>query len=134
MPAHIHAALMMEYAKDAAESETPWRDWEYLVGGDVKWATCFNHPSWNADDVYRRKPKTIRIGDMEVPDPMKTKPERGSRYYCPNVISTDLNDIHIWCDDFYDNEILNKGFCHATQEAATAHAKAFIKISGGKVD
>ena len=32
MTKHIHADLMMEYAKDAMETDKPWERWEYNDG------------------------------------------------------------------------------------------------------
>ena len=52
---HPHAALMMEFAKDAQESEAPWLRWE-LDWGCNKWATMDSAPVWNPIVKYRRKP------------------------------------------------------------------------------
>ncbi len=131
MAAHIHAALMAEYAKDAAESETPWKNWEFRNICNDEWENMSCHPSWVETCKYRRKPKTIRIGDMEVPEPMKTAPEYGTVYWFPSFRhSTSVNNF-IWSGNAGDNRMLQCGFCHATKEAAEAHAQALILISGG---
>lgn len=129
MAAHIHAALMAEYAKDATESETPWENWEICYEGI--WNPMHNHPAWVTLTQYRRKPKTIRIGDMEVPEPMKTAPEYGTVYWFPSFRHSKPANNFAWSGDEGDNRMLQRGFCHATKEAAEAHAQALILISGG---
>lgn len=39
MTAHKHAAAMLQYAQDAAESVTPWEMWEYKLHGEP-WFGC----------------------------------------------------------------------------------------------
>ena len=51
---HIHARSMMEYAKDATETDKPWERWEYYLDTDA-WIDCTSHPSWSTDCVYHRK-------------------------------------------------------------------------------
>lgn len=53
---HPHAALMMEFAKDAAESETPWDRWEFQASDDHLWSPCEQQVSWVPHFRYRRKP------------------------------------------------------------------------------
>jgi hypothetical protein len=53
--AHIHAALMAEYAKDAAEIDEPWTRWQHLsIGGS--WDGFYEHPAWRKHVQYRRRP------------------------------------------------------------------------------
>lgn len=54
--AHIHAALMAEYAKDALETETPWERWEYRGSEHALWEDLGGSPGWSRDCEYRRKP------------------------------------------------------------------------------
>jgi hypothetical protein len=62
MTAHKHAALMAEYAKDAAETDKPWERWEVRnqtcpIDEYRVWNTCRSHPEWVEGCEYRRKPK-----------------------------------------------------------------------------
>lgn len=57
---HPHAALMAEYAKDAATMEEPWKLWEWCNGKDV-WRKLSTNPSWITDIQYRRTPKQYTI-------------------------------------------------------------------------
>lgn len=53
---HPHAALMLEFAKDAAESDTPWDRWECQWQYAEDWKQLQMPPIWNPDCGYRRKP------------------------------------------------------------------------------
>lgn len=53
---HPHAALMMEFAKDAAESETPWERWEVSPPSGCGWCNLHHLPGWHETQRYRRKP------------------------------------------------------------------------------
>lgn len=55
---HPHAALMMEFAKDAAEGETPWDRWQCDFGVG-KWGLLDEVPRWAEEYQYRRAPMTI---------------------------------------------------------------------------
>lgn len=55
MPAHTHAALMAEYAKDALETDKPWERWEWRLNADRCWCKCSESPNWQALHQYRRK-------------------------------------------------------------------------------
>ena len=51
---HIHADLMLEYAKEAMQSETPWDAFEYKDKDGV-WKDCIGSPSWYKDSSFRKK-------------------------------------------------------------------------------
>jgi hypothetical protein len=85
MKPHKHAALMAEYAKDAAETETPWERWGYRDKSGFLQMSLFKHPEWRIDFSYHRKPRTISINGHEVPEPMRVAPEIGDIYFCPEA-------------------------------------------------
>lgn len=53
MTAHVHAALMAEYAKDASETDKPWERWECNWNG--VWKGVLDNPTWAKTALYRRK-------------------------------------------------------------------------------
>lgn len=53
MTAHVHAALMAEYAKDATETDKPWERWEGTSGEEF--IPLNGNPGWTPDRQYRRK-------------------------------------------------------------------------------
>lgn len=70
---HKHAALMVEYAKDAAKTDKPWLLWEYKCSG--KFYPLTAHPSWSTTNEYRRKPEQsdlekygVEVGDVWLMD------------------------------------------------------------------
>lgn len=133
MAAHIHADAMRLYSEDALQTDMPWKNWQVFSKTQDEWVALGANPPWSPNRQYRRKPKTIRIGDMEVPEPMKTAPEYGTVYWFPSFPYSETADNFAWSGDDVDNRMLQRGLCHATQEAAEAHAKALIKVSGGEV-
>jgi len=105
--------------------------------GEVVQASCDNGHSWfdmsecersdqalqfDFDDYdYRIKPRTIKIGDFDVPEPMRTDIGIGNKYFTPSLASA--------CRDY---ELLRNGLCHETSEAAEVHAKALIALTRAK--
>lgn len=55
MPKHIHADLMMLYAKDALETDKPWERWEHRANGCQEFTSQGVHPNWWINFEYRRK-------------------------------------------------------------------------------
>ena len=52
---HVHAELMMEYAKDAMETNEPWKMWEYFDHMDKDWFALKSNPQFHPSVKYRRK-------------------------------------------------------------------------------
>lgn len=125
--AHIHADLMAQYAEDAKVHDEPWKLWQY--GDQDGWADCGNHPSWFPDGIYRRKPRTIQIGDYEVPQPCKVELEYGQDYYIPSL--TAGASWRTWNDDKQDANALKANLVHLDFQSAEIHAKALIEVSKG---
>ncbi|RZI60655.1 MAG: hypothetical protein EOP14_00020 [Pseudomonas sp.] len=53
---HPHAALMMEFAKDAAETDEPWRLWQFFFEDEDEWTDLDECPYWEPEVQFRRKP------------------------------------------------------------------------------
>jgi hypothetical protein len=78
----------------------------------------------------RRKQRTIRIGDMDVPEPMRTEPELGTG--CWLVASGGTSPpLYHWGDGGFMKRWLKHGMLQATEEGARLHLEALIRISGG---
>lgn len=52
-----HAASMLLYAQDAAETDKAWMRWEFrsYIRLEDEWRTCAGHPTWSEYREYRRK-------------------------------------------------------------------------------
>lgn len=89
-------------------------------------------PSWNllsGDPVaeWRIAPKTIKIGEHEVPEPCREPLERDTNYwtFTPFVGAART----YWLGTDRDKLALEGGFIHLTQEAAEAHYEAIKSMS-----
>ena len=120
---HIHAAAMAEYAKDAAETDMPWERWEFSKTGR-DYDSLHEHPSWNPDIKYRRKPKVILINGHEVPEPHRTPLDIDDVYWTFTFFAEECVTHFCWSDDDIDTSYLKNGFIHLTEEAAEKHFNA----------
>jgi hypothetical protein len=129
--AHKHAALMMEYAKDAATCENPCLHWQYRHDGSTEWEdfTGSSHPSWSIGTFYRRKPRTILINGREVAEPLRVAPDLGTHYYTIDPALEKMIRNWSWCNDDMDNQCLKLGIIHMNEHAAIAHAKALMSFT-----
>ena len=125
---HPHAASMLLYAQDAAETDKPWERWEFK-GSDNGFNGCLKHPEWQEQFEYRRKPKTITVNGIEVPEPIREEPKVGEKYFLVSLTAFTLVTSNPWVNDKYDQQWLNRGLVHLTEEAAIAHAKALLAPS-----
>jgi hypothetical protein len=133
MAQHKHFKLMALFLKDARVSETPWVFWQKRYSGDNAvpwtWRDCNEPPTWANDFEYRRKPRTIRIGEFDVPEPMRKAPMYDSDYFFPATLNGSLYDTTSWDGYSTDERRLLNGVCHATKEAAILHAIALISLT-----
>ena len=126
MTAHKHAALMLQYAQDAAETDTPWERWECHDG--VAWRPfTMKHPSWLQECEYRRKPKTLTY-TATIPEPMREAPKKGTDYWLAEPTNNTFTSCVEWEGDEIDVRLLKRGLCFATKEDAIAAAKAMMPI------
>lgn len=81
------------------------------------------------DYEYRVKPKTIRIGEYDVPEPLREMPARGTDYYIACITTSGLYGVATWVCDAQDIEWFNRGVVHNTKDAAVLHAKALLYLT-----
>lgn len=124
---HIHADLMAQYAEDAKQHDKPWELWQFNDGDT--WAGCSTHPRWVPDFTYRRKPRTVQVGDIEVPEPCKVELAYGQDYYIPNL--TAGASWRTWNDNKHDAHALKSNIVHLDFQSAALHAKALAEVSKG---
>ncbi|KMW71139.1 hypothetical protein TI10_22345 [Photorhabdus luminescens subsp. luminescens] len=131
---HVHAELMMQYARDALKTDEPWKMWERLHIEAVSWEQCLYSPAWSTEFKYRRKPEMIAVGKVSFPKPVDYELERGQRYHVMGILSSPQGNIatRLWGDSDFDHEYLQNGFIHLTKEAAQQHFDTLIKINKGE--
>ena len=125
---HIHCKVIHAWA-DGAEIE-------YLICGDTHWYGC-SDPSWDEDIRYRIKPPaTIQIGDIEVPEPLRTMPPKGTDVYWPSFGPATGS---LYCEScevgYYPlalHHLLESGMLHSSAEACHQHSLALIALSKGE--
>ena len=126
MTAHKHAALMLQYAQDALETDKPWLRWE-VAASNNKWDVLHNHPGWHKGYDYRRKPRTLTY-KVTIPEPLREAPKDGNEYYVPCQLAPALWGSFEWHNGDLDKLYLKRGLCFATREDAIAAAKAMLPI------
>lgn len=124
---------MMEYAKDAMETDEPWLRWEFKE--DQGWLSFRNnHPLWIDDNQYRRKLMTININGHEVPEPYRGKMKEGQIYFSPEISDCgddyweDYSDLQ-WEDSLHDNVAMKNGLVHLNKAAAIKHTEALLSFT-----
>ena len=134
MTAHKHAALMLQYAQDAAETDRPWEQWEYKLHGEP-WFECERNPTWPENVEYRRKPQVIRVGRHEFSKPITRELNGGTDYFYVRVGDTCFEvSSDNWIGSAYDLMRLESRRVHPTREAAQAHADVLNAICRGDVE
>lgn len=134
MTAHKHAALMLQYAQDAAETDKPWERWEFKTDWDT-WVELSKNPSWFEDRKYRRKPQVIRVGRHEFPKPIHERPRKGDVYWYVDMRQGEhYVSSTYWHHYDEDYGRLNKYVCHLTEAAAQAHADTLNAICRGDIE
>lgn len=101
---------------------------QWLDGG--MWCDKRSDSNFAAGVKYRIKPRTIRIGEYDVPEPMREAPEIGSRYWLVRRI--DEVSVNQWKGDNFDKKWLGMGLCHAYMSSAMIHSEALISLTAKK--
>ncbi len=134
MTAHKHAALMLQYAQDAAETDRPWERWEFEVKSGV-WCNLSEHPAWLENKNYRRKPQVIRVGRHEFPKPISNAPLNGTDYFFVMSENSCFKvNAGTWVNSKLDNMRIGSSRLHLTRESAQAHANVLNAICRGDVE
>lgn len=131
MTGHKHAALMLQYAQDAAETAEPWRLWQNrnpTFNRPDLWYALVDHPEWNPALEYRRKPRTIRIGEFDVPEPIREELKRFTEYWLPSIHVADEPQCFRWDSDAADARNLRNGLVFRTREDAITCARALLSL------
>jgi len=123
---HPHAALMAEYAKDAAETDRPWERWENTYANE--WIPMTSHPTWQPSRQFRRKPEAAYTGPIST----------NATYYLANPVSSGWYSTYLanpvssgGYSTLYPGEVNIKmhqarGLVFLTPQGAIAHAKAMV--------
>ncbi len=125
---HPHADLMMKAAEIAQENERWWEYFE-LKYPDGSWCSISDNFGFHKKCTYRLKPRTIKIGEYDVPEPVREPLEEGQRYYIPNICIVTTPHTWNWDGDSFDTRCLERGLLHLDRESAEIHARALISLT-----
>ena len=106
-------------------------EYQYSTG---EWCDCDDEPTWRETTPYRIKPRTIRIGEIDVPEPVRKPLQKDEHYYIAVTDVSSLTRSMYFQGGGDDIRWLSRGLIHLTREAAELHAKALILVSGGRVE
>ena len=87
-------------------------------------STCF----WYDKYEYRFKPKMIKCGDLEFPEPMRVAPEDGTECWVSMIADICVSILFDSADEWH-LELLRKGVLHLEASDAEAHAHALIALT-----
>lgn len=125
---HPHAESMLLYAQDATETDKPWERWECKDAVEG-WYSLTDHPVWGLYISYRRKPQTILVNGIEVPEPVKQELLEHQTYYVVDITFPNLIQQQYWINDHLDVRFLERGLIHLTEENARKHAEALLSFT-----
>jgi hypothetical protein len=110
----------------------PDKPWERVQWKHIGWNPCTYHPTWHKNDEYRFLPDTIKVGDIELPGPLRVEPKEGDRVWSP--FWSDSDGELAKCNFYggYVKWLFDNGFLHATQEAAQEWLDYFVKLARGE--
>ena len=130
--AHPHAELMMEYAKIAQTTDKPWTHFEVRQNKSAVWEAIYVPIPFYDNMEYRLKPeplKTIRIGEYDVPEPVREPLEDDKEYWGVDPTAEELAWKYKWNNALFCNLMFRRGLIHLTKEAAVIHAKALLSLT-----
>ena len=140
MTAHKHAALMLQYAQDAMETDRPWERWELYSDKKKEWFTCVSSPIWEDACKCRRKLsvtlRKIKVGRHEFQAPISGALEVGTEYWIVRAYSTCGHSAEklVWKADPIDYGLMRNSLVHLSQAAAQTHADVLNAICRGDID
>ncbi|MDE9537175.1 hypothetical protein [Xenorhabdus bovienii] len=131
MAKHVHADLMIKAVEIAQlKADRWWEHFEVLHDDADRWCSLAGEFYFDPDKKYRLKPRTIKIGSVDVPEPVREPLEYGQLYFCPCVSNdeTTSNSL-LWTNHECDKLLLQRGLIHLDRESAVIHTKALISLT-----
>lgn len=103
-------------------------DWTLIAPSQISIACLLNDGY-----QFRVRQERITIGNVSFPKPETKAPKEGQGYFMPDPTTAKLCFCSQWHNVKVDEQRLERGVVHLTEENAIAHAKALIELSGGKL-
>jgi len=111
---------------------------EFYSDTSLRWHTSTDQRALNPMTApnleWRIKPKTIRVGNRDLPEPLRVAPANGDKFYpVETYIEFDDKWNYTWHSYTSQERWLRRGLLHSTKEAAEQWRDAFIELAGGEV-
>ena len=124
MQEHEYSELLRAIARgEAIQSLNMHKVWEDISAKQTLIWIANRKPAV----LFRIKPKTIRIGEYDVPEPMREAPEIGYKYF---RLDFDRRDhwMLTWADDKADKIYLKNGLVFKTAEDVKIARDAILSL------
>lgn len=82
--------------------------------------------------IKNMTPRTIRIGEFDVPEPLRESPDERTKLFVPDLTFSCGYGTWTWCGETNDTVMLKRGIFHTTPESASIHSKALISLTETK--
>ena len=130
MTPHPHKDILIAIANGLKtdELEVKHYQWHFWKNGNdySSWMNPATAGSWQV----RLIPKTMLFNGQQLPVPMETAPDEGTRVYVTDPASGDQDACWmVWSNTSYQVILLDKGLIHSTKEAAIEWANAMIPFN-----
>ncbi len=80
--------------------------------------------------IKNMTPRTIRIGEFDVPEPLRVAPDIGTAIFIPYMAERGKEYTYwIWSGDDMDVFKLKQGHVHLSKDAAILHTKALLSFT-----
>lgn len=142
-PQNEQASSELNTWRDVIMAQLSGETIEFRFDANSKWAVMNLTPRVDVDKLdknfiglkgnFRIKRKTIKIGEVEVPEPLSVNSqlEEGQEVYTPAHWRNDLSEAFKWDSSVVRYaRLLKAGRLHATREGAQIHAKAEVELLG----
>jgi len=126
-----HHKAFDAYNEDCKRHDMPWKYWQ-SKDPHGEWDHCYGPPQWCPGREYRRKPATVTICGVELPEPVREPLEDGDRYCVVGLADVSLLRCE-WCGDSIDKERLHQGRIHRSAEDARAWREFLVGLMSGRI-
>lgn len=131
---HPAADILQQLAEEARVNPKPWGEFQRRVDPGEKWEDCRSLLSlcWHlANEEVRRRPRTIRIGECDVPVGIQKPPGPRTPYYVadPSAVNYQRGDYRWGGSSVLETMPLERGLIHLDPESAATHGRALASLT-----
>lgn len=130
MTPHPQAEILRAIADgEELEQSCAIQPWWGAVRTSTVLLWIYHNPTRDCTPYFRIKPKTININGIEVPEPMREEPKKGTQVWVADLMNAGEVTCTSWYSGVAHKDYLKNGLCHLTEEAAIIHANALLSFT-----